>query len=67
MCGYTYYINLSSNKKFNQNDVNKILKLQTHRGPDFAKIGTKILLQVRGKKHGGHISTLPFYKKNYVK
>ena len=37
MCGYTYYINLSSNKKFNQNDVNKILKLQTHRGPDFAK------------------------------
>jgi len=33
----------------------------------FAKIGTPILLEIRGKKYGGKVSELPFYKKNYVK
>ena len=33
----------------------------------FAEIGTKIQLEVRGKKHGGKISELPFFKKSYVK
>ena len=33
----------------------------------YAEIGTNIQLEVRGKKHGGKISELPFYKKSYVK
>ncbi len=33
----------------------------------FAKVGTPIKLEVRGKKYGGKISELPFYKKSYVK
>ena len=33
----------------------------------FAKIGTSIKLEVRGKKYEGEISELPFYKKSYVK
>ena len=33
----------------------------------FAVVGTKILLEVRGKKHGGKVSELPFFKKSYVK
>jgi aminomethyltransferase len=33
----------------------------------FAEIGTKIQLEVRGKKHGGKVSELPFFKKSYVK
>jgi len=33
----------------------------------FAEIGTLIQLEVRGKKYGGKISKLPFYKKSYVK
>ena len=33
----------------------------------FSEIGTSIKLEVRGKKYGGKISKLPFYKKNYVK
>ena len=33
----------------------------------FSKIGTSIKLEVRGKKYGGKISDLPFYKKSYVK
>jgi aminomethyltransferase len=33
----------------------------------FSEIGTKIQLEVRGKKHGGKVSELPFFKKNYVK
>ena len=33
----------------------------------FAEIGTKIQLVVRGKKHGGKVSELPFFKKRYVK
>jgi aminomethyltransferase len=33
----------------------------------FSKIGTKIQLEVRGKKHGGKVSELPFFKKSYVK
>ncbi len=33
----------------------------------FAKAGTSIKLEVRGKKYGGKVSELPFYKKNYVK
>ena len=31
------------------------------------EIGTKIQLEVRGKKHGGKVSELPFFKKSYVK
>ena len=34
---------------------------------NFAKVGTPIKLEVRGKKYVGKISELPFYKKNYVK
>ena len=34
---------------------------------EFSKIGTPIKLEVRGKKYGGKISELPFYKKSYVK
>jgi len=33
----------------------------------FSKINTKIFLVVRGKKYTATISSLPFYKKNYVK
>ena len=34
---------------------------------DFAKPGTKILLEVRGKKYESIVTKLPFYKKNYVR
>ena len=34
---------------------------------DFSKPGTKIILEVRGKKYGAKISELPFYKKSYVR
>ena len=34
---------------------------------NFSKTGTKILLEVRGKKYGAKISELPFYKKSYVR
>jgi len=34
---------------------------------DFTKPGTKILLEVRGKKYEASIAKLPFYKKNYVR
>ena len=34
---------------------------------EFSKVDTKILLEVRGKKHPANICALPFYKKNYVK
>ena len=34
---------------------------------NFAKVGTLIKLEVRGKKYGGKVSELPFYKKSYVK
>jgi len=33
----------------------------------FVEIGTKILLEVRGKKYAGKVSELPFFKKSYVK
>ena len=33
----------------------------------FSNIGTKIKLEVRGKKYDAIISQLPFYKKKYVK
>ena len=33
----------------------------------YTEIGTKIQLEVRGKKHGGKVSELPFFKKSYVK
>ena len=33
----------------------------------FSAIGMSIKLEVRGKKHEGKISELPFYKKSYVK
>ena len=32
-----------------------------------AEVGTPIFLEVWGKKYGGKISQLPFYKKSYVK
>ena len=34
---------------------------------EFAKVGTSIRLEVRGKKYEGKVSELPFYKKSYVK
>ena len=34
---------------------------------NFSKPGTKVLLEVRGKKYEANISELPFYKKNYLK
>jgi aminomethyltransferase len=33
----------------------------------FSKIDTKIFLEIRGKKYPANISSLPFYKKSYVK
>ena len=33
----------------------------------YANVDNKILLEVRGKKHEGVVSKLPFYKKSYVK
>ena len=33
----------------------------------FSKIGKKIFLEIRGKKHEARISELPFYKKKYVR
>tara|TARA_B110001454_G_scaffold179153_1_gene172271 strand:+ start:418 stop:1512 length:1095 start_codon:yes stop_codon:yes gene_type:complete len=34
---------------------------------DFSKPGTKIILEIRGKKYGAKIFELPFYKKSYVR
>ena len=34
---------------------------------DFTKPGTKIFLEVRGKKYEASVTKLPFYKKNYVR
>ena len=34
---------------------------------NFSKPGTKVLLEVRGKKHTAKISELPFYKKSYAR
>ena len=34
---------------------------------NFSKVGTKILLEVRGKKHEAKVSELPFYKKSYAR
>jgi len=34
---------------------------------NFSKLGTKVLLEVRGKKYNAIISEFPFYKKNYVR
>jgi len=34
---------------------------------NFSKPGTKVFLEVRGKKHEAIISKLPFYKKSYVR
>jgi len=34
---------------------------------NFSKLGTKIFLEVRGKKYDAKVSELPFYKKNYVR
>ena len=34
---------------------------------NFSKPGTKILLEVRGKKYEATVTELPFYKKNYVR
>ena len=34
---------------------------------NFSKSGTKILLEVRGKKYEAQVSKLPFYKKSYVR
>ncbi len=33
----------------------------------FSEIGTKIKLEVRGKKHEAKVAALPFYKKSYAK
>ena len=34
---------------------------------NFTKLGTKIFLEVRGKKYEANVTKLPFYKKNYVR
>ena len=34
---------------------------------NFSELGTKIFLEVRGKKHEAKVSELPFYKKSYVR
>ena len=34
---------------------------------NFSEVGTEIKLEVRGKKYGGKVTELPFYKKSYVK
>ena len=34
---------------------------------NFSKPGTKVFLEVRGKKYEAKISELPFYKKSYVR
>jgi aminomethyltransferase len=33
----------------------------------YSEIGTKIKLEVRGKKHEAKVAALPFYKKSYAK
>ena len=35
--------------------------------PNYAKEGTLLQLEIRGKKYGGKITNLPFYKKRYFK
>jgi aminomethyltransferase len=34
---------------------------------NFTEIGTKIKLEVRGKKYDAKVAELPFYKKSYAK
>jgi aminomethyltransferase len=34
---------------------------------NFSKVGTKIFLEVRGKKYDAKVSELPFYKKKYMR
>ena len=34
---------------------------------NFSKVGSKIFLEVRGKKYDAKVSELPFYKKKYVR
>jgi len=34
---------------------------------EFSKKGTKVYLEIRGKKYPANICGLPFYKKSYVK
>ncbi len=34
---------------------------------NFSKLGTKVFLEVRGKRHEAKVSELPFYKKSYVR
>ena len=34
---------------------------------NFSKPGTKVLLEIRGKKHDANVYELPFYKKSYAK
>ena len=34
---------------------------------EFSAIGSKLMLEVRGKKHEAIVAELPFYKKSYVK
>ena len=34
---------------------------------NFSKLGTQIVLEVRGKKYNANVSELPFYKKSYVR
>ena len=34
---------------------------------NFSKLGTQIVLEVRGKKYNANVSKLPFYKKSYVR
>ena len=33
----------------------------------YSEIGTRIKLEVRGKKYVAKVAVLPFYKKSYVK
>ena len=34
---------------------------------NYSEIGTKIKLEIRGKKHEAKVAVLPFYKKSYAR
>jgi len=50
----------------NQSVTNRLYEMG-YVDKQFSKVDTKILLEVRGKKHPANVCALPFYKKNYVK
>ena len=56
---------MSTDKLYN--DIKNLFNEFEENHSVFSEKGTKIHLEVRGKKHGGIVSELPFFKKSYVK